>query len=135
MDSATRIFMRLVEMEEATTVYHVTAGPWDGKDLRPLLDRVQSGEITSEDAKAAWEERYAEYYSDRAWNILLGTDGREIHCHATLSAALEYKRDYAPNGDVLELDVAGLTTVGVGGEYVHPVVRDTIPAARIKVVA
>jgi hypothetical protein len=106
-------------------IYHVTSG-WDGGDLLSLAERADRGELTLDEAldlvAGKWfggDLRDAEEYLD--------DDGREVHCHATLAEAIEYRDEWCPGGEVLAIDDADLD-VRVGREYPHPVVRDAIPA-------
>jgi hypothetical protein len=113
------------------TIYHVTTG-WDGGDLRPLARRVDDGDL---DLDAALEMVAARWFDGdlRMAEEYLGRDGREVHCHATLAEALDYREEWCEGGEVLAVDADGLD-VAEGVEYPHPVVRDAIPADRITVI-
>ena len=106
-----------------TTCYHVCRGEWDGKDLLPLVRRVQWSDETAEMIATNWPECDPwEYYCREA---------HFVHLHDSLEQAREFVEEFG--GQVLAVDVEGLE-LQVGDEYPHPVFGDRIEASRISVV-
>lgn len=110
-----------------TTIYHVCRGDWDGRDLLPFASRYEWSDDACEMILAAWPDLIT---ADKAWEYYC-TDGRQVHCHATLEQARDFADEYG--GAVLEIDATGLD-IAEGREYPHPVVCGPIPACRIKVI-
>lgn len=113
-----------------TTIYHVTRA-WDGCDLRSLAQQVDDGDLGLDAAL----DLIASWWTDgdlRAADRYLDGDGREVHCHDSLDAAAEYLAEWCDGGVIMEIDADGLDVV-IGAEYPHPVVRDRIPAGRVRV--
>ncbi len=105
-----------------TTIYHVCRGEWDGRDLTCLARHMEWDDAAAEYISANWPDCNAwEYYS---------TEGRWVHCHATLDEAREFANEFG--GQVLAIDTSELI-VETGIEYPHPVVREIIPATAISV--
>jgi len=115
---------------QRSRLYHVTAGKWNGADLVPAAVRVERGWETEDDLRAAWESRYNETYSNRQWAEIMQVDAWEVHFHATLSDATDYRSLFCPGGSILAVLTTDLD-VRIGTEYPHPVVRGTVPACYV----
>lgn len=105
-------------------IYHVTQ-EWDGQDLVSLADRREWSDELAEEITQKWSDC-------NPWTYY-GTDGRYIHCHATLSEAEEFAGEYG--GEILEIDTGSEWFDGrveIGTEYPHPVVRRRIDAGCIR---
>lgn len=111
-------------MATTETIYHVAADGWDGSsDLLCLARRVEWGDEAEEAIVGKWG-------SVDPW-VYYESEGRQVHCHATLQEAIDYRDEYCPEGIILAIDPADLD-VREGREYPHPVVRDEIPAWAIR---
>jgi len=113
-------------------IYHVTR-EWDGGDLRSLAARLDAGELgTFDECVAGIMDKWPDLGARNAEEYIDG-DGRQVHCHYTLDEAIEFRDEFCEGGLILAIDDEELR-VGVGAEYPHPVVADSIPADRITVV-
>lgn len=108
-------------------IYHV-AKSWDGNDLRSLAQQCDDGDISLDDAL----EMIASKWSDARPEEYLDTDGHQVHCHATIEDAINFRDEFCEGGEILEIDTAELR-VEVGSEYPHPVVANVVPAECVKV--
>lgn len=120
----------------SNTIYHVCRGEWDGNDLLPISDRMKWSDETAAYILANWPDLHCGYDAEdaeaiEAANRYYETEGREVHCHATLEQAREFAGEYG--GVVLAIDATGLA-VRQGKEYPHPVVRGVIPAHCVKAI-
>jgi len=119
------VFRGLVEGQE-NMLYHVVSKKWDGEDLVPGAIQVERGWKTEKRLRSEWEGRYKERYSDRQWDELFNDDAREVHCHVSFHSAREYQNEYAPRGEILEIDPETLD-IRKGREYGQPVIRGVVP--------
>ena len=115
------------------TIYHVTE-EWHGDDLLSFVGLVDGGylDMTLEETMQSILGKWPDLGTARKAEEYLDTDGRMVHCHATLAEAIDYREKHLPGGIILAIDADDLR-VEVGTEYPHPVVRDVIPAASISV--
>jgi hypothetical protein len=111
--------------------YHVTRS-WDGGDLRSLARQIDDGEVDLDAALAAIAAKWCDGSLAKA-EAYLDQEGHHVHLHGTLAEAIQYRDEWCEGGTVLEVALAGLE-VEDGIEYLHPVVRDAVPADRVRVV-
>ena len=118
-----------------STLYHVCES-WDGGDLLPALVRVQLDDSTSYVEVC---EAFAIKWPD-ADRYLETVEARQVHFHASLAEAVDYRDEWCPEGVILAveggdegLDGHGIR-VRVGHEYPHPVVEGRVPAELVTIV-
>ncbi len=109
-------------------IYHVTQS-WDGGDLRSLARQMDDGDLSLDAGLEQIVGRWGDLTNAERY---LDTDGHQVHCHATLAAAVEYRDEFCLGGEILEIDASSLAVLE-GAEYPHPVVADMIPADAIRV--
>lgn len=110
------------------TLYHVTAGLWDGSWLVPIAVQRERGSLTLADMQAL-AGRYD--MEDDAIDAYIQSQGWVIHMHATLAEAQAFARDYAPHGEILQINAEDLGAYIDTSEYPHPVIRGSISPDRI----
>lgn len=133
-----------------TTVYHVTRTAYDGGDLLPLIDLLDSGAVSMLDAiKAAWfrwdwptpfarddmdSEDWLALADSGEWSQYLDCDGRQIHFHADLADAKEFAEEFGgPDSTILAVLIDNIETYE-GAEYPHPVTEARVPAEYITII-
>lgn len=114
------------------TIYHVTR-EWDGGDLKSLAQRIDDGEMgTLDEALEAIDAKWG-LGGVRAAERYIDEDGRQIHFHATLAEAIDYRDEWCADGGILAVE-AGDLDLSVGLEYPHPACDGPVPAELVRVV-
>lgn len=99
-------------------IYHVTKD-WDGESLLALSIREDWSDELAEVITTRWPDCDPWAYYQ--------TDGQYVHCHATITDAIEYRDEWCEGGIILEIDATDLE-IEEGSEYPHPVIKGEIPA-------